>query len=111
MPYFCYECAQPRSLCPPGEEEGGCAAVEAQAAAYRAEKAAGKYAFPFLGAVPGGASKAASQKEGYIKLNRDMEAYREARRAGEQPDQVSVEAVRKNRQRKEFEERMEKRHG
>ena len=45
MPYFCYRCNQPRSQCPPGDEIGGCALVEADAAEYRQEKAGYKPMF------------------------------------------------------------------
>jgi len=58
-----------------------------------------------FGTVLGGASPNAAKKEWEQTFNTDMHAYREARRAGERPQQVSRKAIRENRQRHEVLER------
>lgn len=58
-----------------------------------------------FGSVPGGTRPGSFKVQHERKFAKDMDAYREARRAGEQPDKVSVEGVRKARQRKESIER------
>ncbi len=81
--------------------------MQADAAEYRARKAAGEYDFPYFGSVAGGTAPAAVAKGLEVKFDRDMHAYREARRSGEeQPDMVSQEAVFKAQRWKEREEAM-----
>lgn len=58
-----------------------------------------------MASVPGGTRPGSFKKSWERKFDKDMHAYRNARRAGEQPDTVSVEGVRKNRQRMESIER------
>ncbi len=48
---------------------------------------------PLFGIVPGGSHPEAGRKKFGIQFDKDMHAYREARRVGERPDQVSVKAV------------------
>jgi len=60
--------------------------------------------FMTFAAMPGGTTTAAGHMDHARKFNTDMHAYREAVRAGESPDQVSVEAVREGRIRQEAEE-------
>lgn len=66
----------------------------------RAERENGKRAI-YFGSVPGGTTPEAGKLDHQRSFDADMHAYREAVRGGEQPDQVSIEAVRKNRQRNE----------
>lgn len=107
MAWFCYHCVQPRSQCVPGVEPGGCAAVEAEAAEYRASLDGSKRVY--FGSVPGGTTATAGLMDHTRKFDRDMHVYREAVRAGEQPDQVSEAAVLKARKRQEMVERAQKR--
>ena len=58
-----------------------------------------------FGSVPGGTRAGSYAKQRERKFDRDMHAYREARRAGERPDSTSEEGVRKARQRRESFER------
>jgi hypothetical protein len=58
-----------------------------------------------FGTVPGGASPLAPKQAWEREFNADMHSYREARRAGERPEQVNRKAIRKNRQRHEVLER------
>jgi hypothetical protein len=59
-----------------------------------------------FGSVPGGSTPSAGRLDWQRKFDGDMHAYREAVRAGEQPDRVSVEAVEKNRRDHETVERI-----
>ena len=54
-----------------------------------------------FGSVPGGTRPMAKRKDHEVKFDKDMHAYREARRAGEQPDKVSARAVSETRRRVE----------
>ena len=58
-----------------------------------------------FGSVPGGTRPGSFRASYERKFKNDMEAYREAKRAGEQPDAVSVEGVEKARKRKELMEK------
>ena len=51
-----------------------------------------------FGAVPGGTTKASISKGEYKDFNEGMHAYREARRHGLQPEQISKKAVEKAEQ-------------
>lgn len=52
--------------------------------------------------VPGGTRPGAAKLKHQQDFDNGMHAYREAKRAGEQPEGTSVEAVRKTRQKQEF---------
>ena len=104
MPYLCWYCNRVREECPPLDDKETCAIVEALAAAKRDEDAVRGKTVSLL-SVPGGTTKTAGQMDHTRKFNRDMHIYREAVRAGENPDQVSEVAVRKERQRQERIER------
>lgn len=103
MPYFCYECNQPRSLCSPGSEPGSCAVVEQRAAELATDRAKGK---SFIGGWMKGGSRQVDREMAFThKFDRDMDRYREARRAGEHPDQISVEGIESAQKRRESIER------
>jgi hypothetical protein len=59
-----------------------------------------------FGSVPGGTTPSAARLDHQHKFDSDMHAYREAVRAGEQPDRVSAEAVEKNRRNHDLVERV-----
>lgn len=107
MPWFCYECMTPRSLCIPGPTEGSCARVEAASAAYQAEKAAGGKRV-FLASVPGGTTEVAGLMDHTRQFHKDMYAYENAVRAGENPDGTTAKAVERTRKRVESFERLER---
>ena len=108
--YWCWYCNQPRTDCAPGTESGSCRLVETEAADYRAEAAARGKTVNF-GSVPGGSTETAGLMDHTRKFDRDMHLYHEARRAGEQPDQVSEEAIWKERKRRAVEEKVRREHG
>ena len=111
MPYWCHYCNHERTLCPPGaESKGGCAVVESAAAEYRAEVALTGKRVSF-GSVPGGSTKTAGLMDHTRKFDKDMHAYREARRIGLQPDKVSADAVRNLERQAEVVERVTAIHG
>ena len=92
--WWCYEDERPRSFCDKNEA-GECVRVAAQAAQTRADRASGEYDMPYLGAIVGGTTKAALDKQLEHRFDKDMHDYREARRGGEKPDMVSTAAVHK----------------
>jgi hypothetical protein len=108
MSYFCYACVQLRSLCPPGKEPGGCAAVEAEAELYFYERDHGPKRV-YLGSVPGGTTAAAKKRDQSREFDAGLHAYREAKRAGEQPDNTSVAGVEKARRRQEQMDKVQRR--
>jgi len=61
-----------------------------------------------FGSVPGGTRPGSFAKNHERKFARDMDAYREAKRNGEQPDQVSREGVLKKQQQVETLDRARK---
>ena len=63
---------------------------------------------PLIGIVPGGANDT-PQVQAQRKFDSDMHSYREARRAGLQPDMVSKQAVEKAEKKAYLEERVLKR--
>ena len=54
-----------------------------------------------FGSVPGGTRPGSFALQHERKFNKDMHAYREARRAGEKPDQISTESIEKYRKKEE----------
>lgn len=101
MPYFCYECGHPRSLCTPGSEPGSCARAEASAAEYQAEKKAGTLR-AFIGGWMVGGSRQVDREMTFTRnFDRGLHRYREARRSGEHPDSTTVEGVEKAQKRVE----------
>ena len=58
--------------------------------------------------VPGGTRPGSQKLTFQRKFDKGMHAYREARRAGEQPDGTTVEAVERTRRRQEVHERADK---
>lgn len=58
-----------------------------------------------FGSVPGGTRPGSFRKKQERDFDKGMHAYREARRAGEQPEATTVEGVRKARQKQEVVER------
>lgn len=57
--------------------------------------------------VPGARKDAENRVSGYNKRERDLHAYREARRAGEQPDSTTSEGIEAARRRHETWEKRE----
>ncbi len=106
--WWCYVDERPRSFCDK-DDDGECVAVARQAALTALDRASGNYDTPFLGIIVGGAHPEALDKQLEIRFDRDMDKYREARRGGEQPDQVSEASVHKNQQLMELQGRMKER--
>ena len=104
--YWCYVDERPRSYCPK-DKDGECLNVLHQAALNQADRASGNYDIPTFGIMENHPEALDKQLE--IKFDRDMNDYREARRGGEQPDQVSTKAVHQNQQIMEQEGRMQER--
>ncbi len=106
--YWCYVDERPRSFCPKNGS-GECINVAHQAALTQADRASGDYDTPTFGIMPDGNHPEALDKKLEIRFDKDMHAYREARRGGEQPDQVSQKAVFKQQRIVEQEARVQER--
>jgi hypothetical protein len=59
----------------------------------------------YFAPVVGGGGPLSARRAHEQKFNRDMDAYREARRVGEQPETTTVEGVEKARRKQETRER------
>ncbi len=106
--WWCYRDERPRSFCEL-DGEGTCVNVAAEAALTAADRASGNFDFPYLGAMVGGTTQAAQDKGLEQKFDKDMHAYREARRGGERPDMITTEAVHKQQYIVEHEAMMQER--
>ena len=106
MPYFCYRCNHIRSLCTPGRLPGSCELVEADALSYQQELAGGKRVY--IASMPGGTTELARNMDQTREFHKDMYAYEDAKKAGEQPDATTQTGVRKARQRADTMERLER---
>ena len=102
--YWCHYCQHPRAQCPPGEGLNSCAITDAAAQEYQDEMASGIKRV-YIASMPGGTTDLAKKMDQSRAFNKDMYAYEDAVRAGENPDGTTRKAVERTRRRQESHER------